>query len=281
MFKGLLSDAAVHLRECITLNAVLFVSMAAGVCVFKTSGKKTDVRIKAMMLFACISLVLLMIPVSSSVIRLIFGTYYDAPDIWGIIPLVPLGAVLFSTLAGEAVSFFNKESKSTVILGLALMTGAVLLCGSLGTPREQGTARCESASIGETEVARYIAENYGEAEDPVVLVANDDITAAVHGLSADVVTLYGRDMWDGRLTKNRYGTYPEELRELRENLLKMEDNKFYMAPDVCKEAFAMGADIVVVPGACDPASFEAEGLSCSEFTASSGEAFILVYSGEL
>ncbi|MBO4793581.1 MAG: HAD-IIIA family hydrolase, partial [Deltaproteobacteria bacterium] len=51
---------------------------------------------------------------------------------------------------------------------------------------------------------------YAEADGPVVLVANDDITAAIHGLSADIVTLYGRDMWDGRLTKNRYGTYPEE-----------------------------------------------------------------------
>ena len=281
MFKGLLIDAVVHLRECMTLNAVLFVSGAAGVCVLRKTGKKTDARVKALMLLACISFVLLLIPVSASIIRLAFGTYYDAPDIWGIIPLVPLGAICFSALAGESVGFFNKEKKSTVLLGLALITGAVLLCGSLGTPREQGTARCESASVGETEVARYIADCYGEADGPVVLVANDDITAAVHGLSADIVTLYGRDMWDGRLTKNRYGTYSDEIRELRGNLLKMEDNKFWQAPDVCRQAFAQGADIVVVPGACDPADFDTEGLIYKEFTASSGEMYYLVYSGEL
>ena len=281
MLKGLLIDVVIHLRECITLNAVLFVSMIAGICALKSSGKKPDTRLKAMMLLACISFVLLLIPVSAMVIRLVFGTYYDAPDIWGIIPLVPLGAMCFAALAGVATGFFAKEKKSTVLLASALIICAVLLCGALGTFREQGTARPESASAGETEVARYIAEHYAEADSPVVLVANDDITAAVHGLSADIVTLYGRDMWDGRLTKNRYGTYPEEYRELRDNLLKMEDNKFYQAPDVCKEAFALGADIVVVPGACDPVSFSEEGFVYNEFTATSGEMFYLVYSGEL
>ena len=61
----------------------------------------------------------------------------------------------------------------------------------------------------------------------------------------------------------------------------MEDNKFYLAPGVCKEGFAAGASIVVVPGVCDPVSFEAEGLGYREFTASNGERFYLVYGGIL
>jgi hypothetical protein len=88
-------------------------------------------------------------------------------------------------------------------------------------------------------------------------------------------------MWDGRLTKNRLGTYSAEVRQLRDDLLNMADNKFDLACYVCKDAFELGAGIVVVPGECDPFSFEAEGLCCEEFTASNGESFYLVYGGIL
>ncbi len=281
MLKGLLIDCLVHFRECIILNASLFVSIIAAIYVFKKTGRKTDDRIKAMLLLACVSFVLLIFPVSASVIRIVFGTYYDVPDIWGIIPLIPLGAVCFAAFAGEAFKEFSGEKKANVALGCVFLTGAVLLCGSLGTPEETANGRLENASVGEREVAEYICDYYKDADEAVVVFANDDITAALHGVSADIVTLYGRDMWDGRLTKNRYGTYSRELRELRDDLLNMEDNKFYLAPGVCKEGFAAGANIVVVPGVCDPVSFEAEGLGYREFTASNGERFYLVYGGIL
>ena len=281
MFKGLLTDCIIHFRECIILNASLFVSALAGIYAFKKTGKNTDERIKALSILSCVSLLLVIFPVSASVIRIVFGTYYDVPDIWGIIPLIPVGAVCFSAMAGEAYKAFSSEKKSTVTLGCALLASAVLLCGSLGTPTENADGRYEHASAGEKEVAAYVADKFGNGEASVLLVANDDITASIHALSADVRTLYGRDMWDGRLTKNRYGTYSEEIRTLRDDLLNMEDNKFYLAAEVAKEAFSMGADIVVVPGSCDPSSFEAEGLEYEAFTAGDGEMFYLVYGGIL
>ena len=281
MFKGLLIDAIAHLRECMTLNAAAFVSFIAGIFALKLSGKKADPRFKGLLLLAGVSFVLLLIPVSASVIRIVFGTYYDAPDIWGILPIACLGAVCFSYMAGETADAFNKEKKSTVLLGALLIICAVLLCGSLGTSREQTSGRPENATAGEMEVARYIADMTSSSGAQTVLLANDDITAAVHGLSADVITLYGRDMWDGRLTKNRYGTYSEDVRALRDELLKMEDYNFDMAPDVCRDAFERGANMIVVPGACDVSLLASEGYSYEIFTASSGETFILISGGNL
>ena len=281
MFKGLLIDAIAHLRECMTLNAVAFVSFVAGIFALKLSGKKADPRFKGLLLLAGVSFVLLLIPVSASIIRIVFGTYYDAPDIWGILPIASLGAVCFSYMAGETADAFNKEKKSTVLLGTLLIICAVLLCGSLGTSREQTSGRPENATAGEMEVARYIADMTSSSGAQTVLLANDDITAAVHGLSADVITLYGRDMWDGRLTKNRYGTYSEDVRALRDELLKMEDYNFDMAHEVCRDAFERGANMVVVPGACDVSLLASEGYSYEIFTASSGETFILISGGNL
>ena len=277
MLKGLLIDCIVHFRECIILNASIFVSAIVAIVMLKKSGKKTDERVKALLLLTLVSFILLIIPLSASIIRIVFGTYYDVPDIWGIIPLIPLGAVCVSGMAGELASDLRKEKKAIVALTCALVAGAVLICGSLGTAVENAGGKPESASIGEREVAEYICEHY----QGMPVVANDNVTAALHGISGNAVTLYGRDMWDGRLTKNRLGTYSAEVRQLRDDLLNMADNKFDLACDVCKEAFDLGAGIVVVPGECDPFSFEAEGLCCEEFTASNGERFYLVYGGIL
>ncbi len=277
MLKGLLTDCIIHFRECIILNASLFTACIAGAVMLGKSGRKTDERIKALLLMTLVSFVLLICPASASVIRVVFGTYYDVPDIWGIIPLIPLGAICLSGMVGELFSDLRKEKKSTAALACAFMAGAVLLCGSLGTPVERTAGRYENASVSEKEAAVYICENY----DACAVVANDDITAALHGISGGITTLYGRDMWDGRLTKNRLGTYSPELRQLRDDLLDMEDNKFYLAPEVCKEAFELGAGLVVVPGDCDPYSFEAEGFCYEEFTASNGESFYFVYGGIL
>jgi len=277
MFKGLLIDCIAHYRECIILNASLFVSAIAAATCFRRSRRKTDDRIKAFILLAAVSFAMLMIPVSASIIRIVFGTYYDVPDIWGIIPLIPLGAVCVSAMAGEFVSDMRREKKSTLVTGFALIAGAVLLCGSLGTSVEQSEGRYENASLSEREVAEFICTNY----EGCTVLANDDITACIHGISAEVTTLYGRDMWDGRLTKNRYGTYPAEVRDLRDDLLNMEDKKYYLAPEVAKDAFAMGAGIVVVPGECDPAVIEGAGYPCEEFTASNGERFYLIHGGIL
>ena len=188
MLKGLLTDCIVHFRECIILNASLFVAcIAAGVMLGK-SGKKTDERIKALLLMTFVSFLLLIIPVSASVIRIIFGTYYDVPDIWGIIPLIPLGAVCRSGMAGELFADLRRETKSTVALACALTAGAVLLCGSLGTLEEQSQGRYENASVSEREAAGYICEHYNS----FAIVANDDITAALHGFSGDVQNSLGK-----------------------------------------------------------------------------------------
>ena len=277
MLKGLMTDAMVHFRECIFLNASLFVSFIGGICAYRRSDKKTNERMNALLLMTFVSFILLIIPLSASVIRMVFGTYYDAPDIWGILPLMPLGAVCMSALSGEAVREFDKDKKSTVIIGTALLICAYLACGSLGTSREQSSGRPEGATLSEREVSEYICEHFGGS----VVVANDNITASLHTVSADIVTLYGRDMWDGRLTKNRYGTYSEAVRKLHDDYLKMEAGDFGSASAVCKDALAHGADIVVIPGMCDVTGFESQGLSYEIFTASSGENYYLISGGIL
>ena len=46
-----------------------------------------------------------------------------------------------------------RQARKTAALACAFMAGAVLLCGSLGTPTEQATGRYENASVSEKEAA--------------------------------------------------------------------------------------------------------------------------------
>ena len=269
----------VHFRECLLLNASFFITLIAGSYVFKKGGAK-DERIGNLYLLALLSLILLVIPVSATCIRILVGTYYDAPDIWTILPLIPVGAVFLSYLSVTVSEYLDKDKKWEVIFGTALLAGALLLCGSLGNAGSQAGGRYEAASLGEKEAAEYIFANYSQTGNAITVVASDNITASLHALSADVITLYGRDMWDGRLTKNRIGTYPDEITELHSMVLSTDCSDCESILNLCRRAFLLGADMVVVPAECDTAAFETEGLHYTEFTASSGESFYLI-SGDI
>ncbi len=269
----------VHFRECLLLNASFFITLIAGSYVFKKGGAK-DERMGNLYLLALLSLILLVIPVSASCIRILVGTYYDAPDIWTILPLIPMGAAFLSYLAVTVSGYLEKDKKQEVILGTALLAGALLLCGSLGGSNAPAGGIYEEASTGEKEVTEYICENYSQSGTSVTVVASDNITASLHVLSADVITLYGRDMWDGRLTKNRIGSYPDEITDLHSLVLSTDYSDCESVLDLCRNAFLLGADIVAVPAGCDISGFEAEGLHYKEFTASSGESFYLI-SGDI
>ena len=131
MLKGLVTDAIIHLRECILINASMVVSFAAGAAYLKMKGKDADVRVRIFFVFSAISSFLVLFPVTNAVLRIIAGTYYDAPDIWTLVPLMPFGAVMCSVLAGEMAGLpgendasgkMKKKAAGRVALGMILIT---------------------------------------------------------------------------------------------------------------------------------------------------------------
>ncbi|MCR4792631.1 MAG: hypothetical protein K5871_07765 [Lachnospiraceae bacterium] len=251
MFKGLVTDAALHFRECLLLNASLLVSFSAGVAYLRLAGKKADKNVILLFIYGIAACVLLLCPVTSSIMRVIVGTYYDAPDMWLVMPLIPFGAVMCAALAGELLPRLAKEKKAVSVLACVLLASAVLLCGSLGTPREQTTGRPENAGESEHMIAMSLFENGLAGGDGQVILASDDMIAYLHEYSGNVQTLYGRDMWDGRLMKNRYGWYSPELVKLHDDMNKIVSGEYDLAADVCERAFELGATVVILPGECD------------------------------
>ena len=278
MFKGLLTDAVLHLKECIQISISLLVTLAASFLIFRLSGKKAEGRFKASLIYVLCGIAVLLFPVSAAIFRMITGVYYDAPDMWMLIPVICFGAYALTLLLSEVNDRFT-ESRSAFYLGTAILVCALLVCGSLGTPREQLSGRAENASAAQEELVRFYLEKIMNGEEPGVVLAPDDCMALIHTLSADARTLYGRDMWDGRLTKNRYGTYPQLLCDIHDHMKLVMSGLREYAPDMCKAAFENGADIIFLPGWAETEELDGCGFSMTVFTASNGEEFLMITRG--
>ena len=242
MLRGLINDHILHLRECILISGSLLVSLSAGFSCLVLSGKKTDVRVRALICYIAAALLVLVCPVTASVLRMVTGTYYDSPDMWIILPLIPIGAIMTAVLFDE---LYSREKKISV-LAVVLFAAAVLVCGSLGGKREDTSGRPENAGADEKVIAEMIFEKNVLGAEQMIL-APDDVIAYLHVYSADARTLYGRDMWDGRLTKNRYGFYSQELTDLHDDMIKVSNGEKELCADLCRRAFEQGATVVILP----------------------------------
>lgn len=243
MLRGLINDHIIHLRECMMIGASLLVSLSAGFSCLVLSGRKTDVRVRALLGYIVSALVILACPVTASVLRMVTGTYYDSPDMWIVIPLIPFGAIMTAVLFDE---LYSREKKVS-LLAMVLFAAAILLCGSLGRTVDNSSGRPENAGADEHMFAEMIYEKNVLGDGVQVILAPDNMTAYFHTYSADARTLYGRDMWDGRLTKNRYGFYSQELIDIHDDMIRVSGGEKELAADLCGRAFGQGATVVILP----------------------------------
>ena len=111
MLRGLINDHILHLRDCLLICSSLLVTLSAGFSAYFLSGKKTDIRVRVMLGFSVCAVLFLACPVTAAVLRMVTGTYYDSPDMWNVLPLIPLGAIMTSVLFDE---LYSREKKLSV-----------------------------------------------------------------------------------------------------------------------------------------------------------------------
>ncbi|MCR5618493.1 MAG: hypothetical protein K6F65_00200 [Lachnospiraceae bacterium] len=275
MLRGLINDHIVNLRDCLLISSSLLVSLSAGFSVYALSGKKTDVRIRAMLAFSVLALIFLLCPVTASVFRMAVGTYYDSQDMWTVLPLIPLGAIMSASLFDE---LYSREKKISC-LAVIFFACAVLVCGSLGGARGNASGRYETASPYEIETADMITDN-GLVPADSVIIASDSMMAYIRGTYPAVRTLYGRDMWDGRLTKNRYGTYEQAVSDIHDDMVRIYNGEYVLAEELSARAFDAGVSFIVFPGEVSEERLNGEGYITTRIVSSDGVSFILVCPGE-
>ena len=274
MLRGLINDHILHLRDCLLICSSLLVSLSAGFSAYFLSGRKTDVRVRAMLGYSATAILLLVCPVTAAVLRIVTGTYYDSPDMWNALPLIPLGAIMTSVLFDE---LYSREKKISV-LAIVLFVCAVLLCGSLGGTRENTSGRPENADASEKEIIEMLVAKGMVTEDSLV-IASDDMISYMRVAYPQVRTLYGRDMWDGRLTKNRYGFYDQWVIDIHDDMVRVYQGDTNLAADLSIRAFDSGVSCIILPGNVSEDSLRAAGCVTASVVLSDGKSYILATPG--
>ena len=274
MLRGLINDHILHLRDCLLICSSLLVTLSAGFSAYFLSGKKTDIRVRVMLGFSVCAVLFLACPVTAAVLRMVTGTYYDSPDMWNVLPLIPLGAIMTSVLFDE---LYSREKKLSV-LAVMLFACAVLLCGSLGGTRENTSGRPENADASDKEIAGMMVSK-GLVSENSLVIASDDMISYIRVTYPGIRTLYGRDMWDGRLTKNRYGFYDQWVIDIHDDMVRVYRGETEIAPDLSIRAFDSGVSCIVFPGDVSQDSLKAAGCVTTPMVASNGKTYILACPG--
>ena len=207
-------------------------------------------------------------PVTAVLLMLYQTKFYDYQWIWSLVPMTPViawGITEFLTeeavVKGESAGKGPKKEGSYFPLRPAcffvLAAVLVLLCGSLGHPawdvEKDQTQRAQCAQL----LAQLPRQEQGAS---LCLWGPREVMEYARALDGSVNLIYGRNMWDEALNAYSYDVYPEQIRELYEQMCSLEETGQFLqdngsgegapAPDkVLAAAVERGVNCFVLPNA--------------------------------
>ena len=119
----------------------------------------------------------------------------------------------------------------------------------------------------------------GMVTEDSLVIASDDMISYMRVAYPQVRTLYGRDMWDGRLTKNRYGFYDQWVIDIHDDMVRVYQGDTNLAADLSIRAFDSGVSCIILPGNVSEDSLRAVGCVTASVVLSDGKSYILATPG--
>ena len=151
---------------------------------------------------------LCILPLTAACLMLYQTRFYDYEWIWTIVPVTGIlacgGVLLLERLEKSSCG----KGKKLAIVGMGL--AVLLLCGRLGNPREA----VQDVGAGRREVAEVLEKLEQSTDDPILLWAPKEVMEHARSLDANIMLLYGRNMWQEHLNAFSYDGYTQEHRDL-------------------------------------------------------------------
>ncbi len=230
---------------------------AAVLLLWLKPGKTTH---KTLAIYAGITSVLCVFPVTASLLMLYQTKFYDYIWVWNLVPvtaLIALAAVsLFSVSTREEGT---KGAWKKPVLAVLLFAAVVMLAGRFPVSNEKVNDIHE-----EYELAERILQDVPK-DGSMKLWAPAEIVTCARMLPGDIRLLYGRDMWDKSLDAYSYDVYDEEVEKCyrwMENVaetgnLNAVSADHILSGFVCvEEALGRGVNIIVLPDTLKPATLK-------------------------
>ncbi|MCM1189480.1 MAG: hypothetical protein NC541_09305 [bacterium] len=212
---------------------------------------------KTFLIYATVTSICCMIPVTAVWLMLYQTRFYDYEWIWSIVPVtaaVGYGATVFITDFLKELSGGDRKKAAAAVAGLLVMT---LLCGGMGT--SPWDSRCERE---EEQYAKTLIPQLREhmADRQISLWAPREILEYTREQDATIRLLYGRNMWDESLNAYVYGGYSQEYESLYDWMERTESEPI-SAPECAEILINTDVNCILLPE-----DTEEETVECFEET---------------
>ena len=163
---------------------------------------------KCIQYYSTVVAILVLIPVLAMLPEMYFQHFYIREQIYWLLPIS--GVIAYATvLLTDKVQDLNTKKMMMPIICIIM-----LLCGGItGYTKYQDTVVEEKAEY--TEVFDILS---GEMDSEILLVAPEEIISRARLYDTDILTVYGRDMWETNLDAYFYDQYSPQVYSLYEHM---------------------------------------------------------------
>lgn len=238
---------------------------------------------RQLVLYASVSAVCCMVPVTAALLMLYQTRFYDYEWIWSLVPLTAVTAYGFAEFLVEYWKDFKGSLWKKGVPVTLLLLGTALLCSGMGGTAWNGPEEARHRAQAES----LLRELRGLCGEEICLWAPESVMEYARESDGAVRLAYGRNMWDVSLNAYSYDVYDQPVRELYQWMKWAEagEKTGEAAVKSCAETVkARGINCVVLPGTMDEetiAEWEAALGTGAVRVGASGQMFALYRSGEI
>lgn len=174
---------------------------------YQSKGTKNS-KVRWLLGFATLSTVLVILPVTSSLLMRYQTPFYDYGWLWALVPITLVIAYGGTHIYNTCYAKYWKGKPFKITAGIALGLAVLILSGNLSGNlwvEEKNAYYKAEADI----TVDYLTQNGNNTN--ILLWAPQEVMENVRILNGNVRILYGRDMWEESLRGYTYDTYEPEI----------------------------------------------------------------------
>lgn len=184
---------------------------------------KKKEKSKQFLFYATVASFCCIVPVTAAIVMTYQTRFYDYEWIWSMVPVTAVVAYGMACFFADICCGTKERKKSTCYGIVAICLATILLCGSMGQPREDMESAYKKLlqpyGFTEEQLRRQAYKAIAEVNEiaggaELVLWAPIEIMEYAREADAGIRLAYGRNAWDAALNAYSYDTYDEVIYDM-------------------------------------------------------------------
>lgn len=193
-------------------------SSSAGTSLFDFDNlHQKDNSVGTMFLYAAVTTLLISVPFTAAALRIFQTVFFQYEYLWALVPIIPvIAAALANLLVNSANIKAAPFKKILFIICAVALAGIIFVLGNkpAGSDKTDPIAKNKDYQKSIPVMEYLEAESLNHVNQELCILAPEGLTEYVHIYGSHVVTLFGKDLWDGYLTPYNYTLYSDDIMTL-------------------------------------------------------------------